>query len=182
MQALELLQQRSSMPRLTAPGPSPTQLALMYEAAMRAPDHAQLQPFRWIEVNAPRLSALGALFGAAASARGQSAEEIARAADLVNRAPCILVSVVRYQQHDKVPHWEQLASASCATSMLLQAAFAQHLGAIWRTGWLCDDALVKEGLGIAHDEAIIGFIYVGTPAVATVIKPRKDWRPKVTIF
>ena len=42
------------------------------------------------------------------------------------------------------------------------AAFAQGLGAIWRTGEAAYDHGVKSALGIEPDDFIVGFIYVGT--------------------
>jgi nitroreductase len=42
------------------------------------------------------------------------------------------------------------------------AAFAQGLGAMWRTGEAAYDQAVKRALGIGPDDVIVGFIYVGT--------------------
>ena len=36
-------------------------------------------------------------------------------------------------------------------------------GAMWRTGAPTEDDYVKKALGLAHDDAIVGFIYLGTP-------------------
>ncbi len=179
MQALELLTKRSSMPRLQGPAPSSEQLQLMFRAAARAPDHMQLMPYRFIVFAEHQLAELGQLFAMAATQQQLTAQEIARAQDLPLRAPLVIVSIACYQEHDKVPPWEQLASAACATGLLQQAAFAQGLGAIWRTGWLTDSEALRQQLGLASNEAIIGFIYVGTAAVNTPIKPDKDYSGKV---
>jgi nitroreductase len=179
MQATELLTQRSAMPRLQAPAPSSAQLELMFRAAARAPDHMQLMPYRFMVFEQSQLAALGQLFADAAKHQQLADVEIERAQQLPLRAPLVIASIACYQQHDKVPQWEQLASAACATSMLQQAAFAQGLGAIWRTGWLTESRVVRHGLGLAANEAIIGFMYVGTAALKTPIKPDKDWSVKV---
>ena len=42
------------------------------------------------------------------------------------------------------------------------AAFAQGLGAMWRTGEAAYDTSVKGALGLEPDDVIVGFIYVGT--------------------
>lgn len=179
MQAIELLTQRSSMPRLQAPAPSAAHCQLMFRAAARAPDHGLLMPYRFVVFEQSQLAELGQLFGQAAVQQQLSAVEIERAQQLPLRAPMVIVAIACYQVHDKVPQWEQLASAACATSMLQQAAFAQGFGAIWRTGWLTESELLRQQLEVASNEAIIGFMYVGTPAVEVPTKPDKDWSGKV---
>jgi nitroreductase len=52
------------------------------------------------------------------------------------------------------------------------AAFAQELGAMWRTGEAAYDEMVKGALGIGSDDLIIGFIYVGTDAGGVPSRPR----------
>lgn len=182
MLALELLTKRSSMPRLQAPAPSAEQLQVMFSAAARAPDHGQLMPYRFIVFNQHQLPVLAQFFGQAAQQQQLNPLEVERAQQLPLRAPLVIVALAHYQQHDKVPQWEQLASAACATSLLQQAAFAQGLGAIWRTGWLTESTVLKQQFGLQDNEAIIGFMYVGTPAVDTPTKPDKDWSGKVQFW
>lgn len=182
MDAIQLLLQRSSMPRLQAPAPSREQLELMLRAATRAPDHGQLTPYRFMVIESGQLSECGQLFAQAARHQQLSDLEIERAAQLPLRAPLLIVSICCYQQHDKVPQWEQLASAACATGLLQQAAFAQGLGAIWRTGWLTENTVIRSSFQVTSNEAIIGFLYVGTPALDTPIKADKNWRDRVSVW
>lgn len=173
MQALELLTTRSSMPRLIEPGPSPAQFEVMQKAAARAPDHMALMPYRFVVYQGEQRQRLGALFQAAAEAKGLSAEQCVQASQMPLRAPMVIVCLLDYQPHEKVPRDEQFASAACATLLLQQAAFAQGLGAIWRTGWFAEDASVQAALEAKSDDTIVGFLYVGTPTVPTPIKPEK---------
>jgi nitroreductase len=180
MDAIELLTTRSSMPRLVAPGPTVEQFALMQQAATRAPDHMELMPYRFVTFAGAGLTRLAEIFVAAARARGDDALQLERAAQLPLRAPMVIACLMDYQAHDKVPRDEQFASAACATLLLQQAAFAQGLGAIWRTGWFADDAGVLAALGGKREDAIVGFLYVGTPVVPTPIKPNKAIGNKFT--
>ena len=50
MEALDLLLNRVSVTRLTDPAPTPAQLDVMFRAALRAPDHGQLRPWRFLTV------------------------------------------------------------------------------------------------------------------------------------
>ena len=62
MDALHLLQNRTSSPALRAPAPSSDELELMFKAALRAPDHGALQPYRFLTIEGEALGKLGDLY------------------------------------------------------------------------------------------------------------------------
>ncbi|WP_404399230.1 nitroreductase family protein [Idiomarina seosinensis] len=175
MDALKLLTTRSSMPRLVEPSPSEEQLELIRKAAIRVPDHMNLSPYRFIEFSGRDRGLLGDIYQQAARLNNFSEQRIEQAGQLPFRAPLIIASCLRYVDNDKVPRNEQLACVACATMAMQQACFAQDLGAIWRTGWLAEDDYVREQLGCHEDDEIVGFLYIGTPAVPTPIKPEQDY-------
>ena len=175
MDAIELLTSRSSMPRLTEPAPDRESMQIIQRAALRAPDHMALTPFRCDVVEGDQLVEMGKLFEQAAHRdAGFTEQDKLRAAQLPLRAPMLIVVSTQYQEHNNVPRWEQLASAACATMAMQQACFALDYGAIWRSGPYCDSPTVKAGLNIDSANQIVGFLYVGTPAVPTPIKPEKQ--------
>ena len=90
------------------------------------------------------------------------------------RAPMVITVVAKTQQHPKVPVLEQQIAAGCATMAMQQAAFALGIGAVWRTGDFAFDANVNAALGLEPHDQIVGFLYVGTPAVVAPPKPQKD--------
>ena len=69
MDAIDALLTRASPPRLTAPGPSADQLEIILHAGSRAPDHARLQPFRFLIVESEARDRLGALMAASLARR-----------------------------------------------------------------------------------------------------------------
>ncbi len=183
MDALELLVNRTSSPMLQAPAPTQEQLDLMLRAAARAPDHGSLRPYRFLKVEAEGLNALGELFLQASLADDPDLPEgqISKLRNMPLRAPLILVAIAVTQEHPKVPKSEQIITAGCAAQAVIQAASAQGVGAMWRSGALAFNPRVAEGLGLADNEEIIGFVYLGAvvkekpvPAVdaATLIS---DW-------
>lgn len=182
MDAFELLTTRSSMPRLIEPGPSTDQFNLMLKAAGRAPDHMALMPYEFIVFQGDERQQLGRIFSQAAEYKGLDATQVTQASQLPLRAPMVVVVAMKYQAHDKVPRDEQLASAACTALLMQQTAFAQGLGAIWRTGWFAEDEAVKSQLQLRPEDAIVGFMYVGTPAVPTPVKPDKDVNSKVRMI
>lgn len=163
--ALEVLIQRVSCAQLEAPAPDPEQLILIQKAALRAADHHQLRPWRFLVIEGEALKTLGKLF---LQARLEDTPDLSpelqqRAQSLPLRAPMIVVAIANPVADPKVPELEQLLSAGAAVQNMLNAAFALGVGAIWRTGDLASDPHVCRGLGLADSESIIGFLYLGAP-------------------
>lgn len=50
MDALDVLLNRVSVARLTEPAPTAEQLETLFAAALRAPDHKQLRPWRFLTI------------------------------------------------------------------------------------------------------------------------------------
>ena len=165
MEGIELLLQRSSSPVLESPGPTADQLDVMFQAALRAPDHARLRPWRFITVQGEGREALGELMAKAALANQSdlSAEAVARFRGMPLRAPTLVLPICTVKEHPKVPEIEQKLSLAAGVQSLLLAAYAQGVGAIWRTGDLCYHSVVADGLGLADNEQLMGFIYLGKP-------------------
>lgn len=175
MDAIELLTQRSSMPRLINPGPDTDSMQLIQRAALRVPDHMGLMPVRCQVFTGDELVKLGKLFTQAAHQdAGFSEQDKERAGQLPLRAPMMIVVSTLYQEHPKVPLHEQYATAACSCMAMQQMCFALGYGAIWRSGPYLDSPTIKAGLNIKPDDQLVGFLYVGTPAVPIPIKPQRD--------
>jgi nitroreductase len=168
MDALTALHQRVSIARLTEPAPTQEQCHSLIKAALRAADHGNLQPWRFLFIQGEGLAQLGDLFARVGLAKNPSLSdaEIERFKTMPLRAPMIIVSIAVCQDHPKVPQVEQLLSAGAATQNLITAAYAMGLGAVWRTGDLAYDREIMTSLGLHQHEQIIGFIYIGTPSAA----------------
>ncbi|QJR82429.1 NAD(P)H nitroreductase [Alteromonas pelagimontana] len=174
MDALELLLHRRSQPRLKAPAPKGEVLENIMQAALRAPDHAALTPWRFIICEESGLQKLGALFEQSAIDNGKSEKEIERAPQLPLRAPMVIVAIAKYTENAKVPRIEQVASASCAVMAMQMAAIAQGFNGIWRSGAYAQCDVVREGLRVGEEDEIVGFLYLGTPAFDTPIAPARN--------
>ncbi|MFC3031326.1 NAD(P)H nitroreductase [Pseudoalteromonas fenneropenaei] len=175
MDAIELLLERQSDARLIAPGPNAEQLAIIQQAALKAPDHGALAPWRFIVVEGEGLTRLGELFYQAAVKEGQDERTLSRAKELPLRAPMVIIAIAKTQpEHSKVPVLEQIESAACATMAMQQAAFAQGLGAIWRTGHFAVSPTVKAALKAHEHDEIVGYLYIGTPELTVKKTARRD--------
>ncbi len=78
MDALTALHSRTSVPRVSGPAPSEAAVQALFQAALRAPDHGQLRPWRFLRIEGDSLQRLADLFGASALAEnpGLSEEEV----------------------------------------------------------------------------------------------------------
>ena len=161
---MELLLTRYSAVKLGTPPPSKEAVEAMLKAAARAPDHGRLQPWRLILIEGDARRSLGEILAESLARRDPAAGDqvLAREREKALRSPLIIVVATRYDRSAKVPVFEQIIAAGCAAHGLVLAAFAQGLGAFWRTGEAAYDEAVKAAFGIGSDDLIIGFIYVGT--------------------
>ena len=163
---LRFLQSRNSAPKLTEPAPSAGEMQEIFKAAMRAPDHAWLHPWRFISIAGGRREAFGQVLEQCLMLRNPEADEAARAKTRNSplRAPLLIVVVARLSEHPKVPAIEQRLSAGCAAQGILLAAEACGYAGIWRTGEPAFDRTVMDALGLSEEEEIIAFVYLGTRA------------------
>jgi nitroreductase len=176
MQALDALLNRVSVTRLGEPAPTAAQREILFRAALRAPDHAQLRPWRFLTVEGEAREKLGELLASAVRAKDPQAPQAAldKARNMPLRAPLLVLVIARLNSHFKVPQNEQILAAACAAHGMLLAAHAQGIGAVWRTGELTYSATVAAGLGLQGNERLIGFIYLGTPLGPLRTPPQLD--------
>ena len=168
MELLQGLLNRVSIHRLESPAPTSDQLEVMLQAALRAPDHANLKPWRSVMVAGEGLTKLGQILHQAQLERApeSDAQTLERCIKMPHRAPSILVLVASPKEHPKVPEAEQIQATAAAGSAILLAAHAQNIGAVWRTGWVVSHPMIREAFDIKEHEQIIAMIYMGTPSVA----------------
>lgn len=164
MDALELLLGRDSAVRLQEPGPGDEALDVIFQSALRAPDHGRLRPWRFVVIPRDKRPRFGDLLAESLRSRQPDAtrEMLERERHKALRAPVIVVVAARARPNDKIPEVEQIISAGAAAQNIMLAAHAQGYGAMWRTGQPAYDAGVKQALGLEPTDAIIGFIYIGT--------------------
>lgn len=174
MKGLELLLNRRSQPRLSAPAPQGEALENIMQAALRAPDHACLTPWKFVVCEKAGLDKLGEIFEQAAVNADMDQKQIARATELPKRAPMIIVAIAKYQEHEKVPWVEQVASCACAVQAMQMAAVAQGFAGIWRTGSYAQNEDVKNAFELQENDEILGFLYLGTSAIKTPSPPKRE--------
>jgi nitroreductase len=162
-----MLTRRSVSPkRLCGPGPSAEELGLMVDAALSAPDHGRLVPWRLIEFPQDRRSALAKLFEDEKRRRDliASGEDLARAREHATQAPVVLAFITKPERNVLVPMHEQWLSAGAALGQLMLAAHTLGYGAIMLSGERCHDEPLRAALGLESHETLAGFISIGAIA------------------
>lgn len=164
---LACLRGRVSVGELQAPAPTAAQREAIFRAALRAPDHGQLRPwrFRWVE-GEDDLRRLGDVFVAVESTLTDEPLTDAQRNKIAGRplrAPLVLIVSAAIKTHPKVPAQEQLLSTAAAVEAMLLAAHAQGIGAMWRTGLFTYAPALASALGLPPEEQLLGFLYLGTP-------------------
>lgn len=193
MDALEAIRSRRSIARLEEPAPGDAELRVILEAAACAPDHGKLRPFRFTVLREAGAGAFGSVLEDAYRTRAgtRGAEVVAARAEKertkLGRAPLVVVvSAVRSAAASAIPWTEQLAACAAACQNALVAATALGYGSMWRTGEPCYDDRGKAALGLSPDDAVVGFLYLGTVPGGTRPRPEREplldglvreWRP-----
>jgi nitroreductase len=163
---------RRSSSKVTDAAPDRDALMTLLEAAARVADHASLRPWRVIALRGPARERLGRALAAAAGADGDAAAKLA-AKPL--RAPLLLaIVVVTIPGHPKVPEWEQEASAAGVAHLLSLLLDEAGWGVMWRTGPHPRHPVVADMHGLAHNERLLGWLYVGGVPAGTRTERRAE--------
>lgn len=167
MSTIDSLLSRRSIKLVQGPGPDQDQLELILRAAMCAPDHGRLQPWRFKLIRGANVQALGELAIAASERAGTpiAEQKITGMRAWLDKVP-LLIAVACHIDHgnDKIPETERLLATGAAVTNMLNAAHQLGFGAFWSTGLGTYIDEVPETLGFdALDYQFMGFVSIGTP-------------------
>jgi len=164
---IDSLLARRSMKLVRAPGPKPDELAQILQAAMRAPDHAKLRPWRFTLIRGEALRRFTDLaLDVIKRHQNVPPEKEAATRDWLSRVPLLVAMAYQVSHgHPKVPEQEQTLSMGCAAMNMLNAASMLGYGAFWSTGLGCYLEEVQQALGFDPlDHHMVGYLAIGTPA------------------
>lgn len=164
-EALATLLARHSLggKHLGAPGPGDAALRLMALAALRAPDHAGLAPFRLKVVRGDARQCMAELFEQAALAAGKDAAEARIDAERALRPPVTVAVLARIDMgHPLVPAHEQWAAVGGAIANFLNAAHALGFAGKMLSGHKVRQPAIQAAF-CAPGETLVGWISLGTP-------------------
>jgi nitroreductase len=182
MDALEAIFTRQSISKVK-PDPVPRELIeKILSAAVQAPNHHRVRPWRFVVLQGEARSRLGAVMAESKRKREpgtpEPALDVERARPL--RAPVLIAIGVDRPSDPKVIEIENVCAASAAAQNMLLAAHSLGLGAMWRTGPAAFDPEVKTFLGFEPDQHLIGFLYIGVPTAERPPIDRPSFEDRTT--
>jgi nitroreductase len=144
-------------------------------AAARTPDHGKLEPWRFIVLERGANLRLAGLTRDRGADAGLEPEKLEKSARAFEDAHLVVAVVASPKASDKVPEVEQVLSAGAVCLALVNAGLAAGWGANWLTGWMAfDRPFLSDGLGLADQEFVAGFIHLGTETNVPPERPRPD--------
>jgi len=169
---IEAIVSRSSTKKFSDDPIDRCDIEAMLAAAVRAPDHGLLAPWKFIVLQGDSRHLLGSAMRNALKGRmpDADAEALDREASKALRSPVLIVVAAETKSHPKVPEVEQLVAVGAAIQNLWLAAHSLGYGAAWKTGSHAYDTGVKSALGLRSDEQIIGFVHIGRPVQKAPIR------------
>ncbi len=149
---------------------------------MYAPDHGRLHPYRFMTIRGDSRHELSRVFGKAVKRRDPDVtdEYLKKQKDKPLRSPLIIVVVACLIESPKIPEIEQMLCAGAAAHNILLASNAMGFGSIWLTGDNVYDDFVESALGLADNEKIIGFIFLGTEEISIPSPPNPRIDEKIS--
>jgi len=184
-----MAKRRSALVRaMTESGPNVEQLALILRLAARAPDHRKLFPWRFLVFEGKARAEFGAYLARFFKTDCPDAptDRVEFERNRFERAPLVVGVVSSAKECSRgTPKWEQELSAGAVCMNMLLAARASGFAAQWLTEWYAFDERIDGVLGLAENERMAGFIYMGTGSEDPAERPRpnieeltKYWRSK----
>ncbi|HLX39806.1 MAG TPA: nitroreductase [Ktedonobacteraceae bacterium] len=184
MTVYETIRRRRSIGKMTGQRPTREQIEIILTAATHAPNHHNVQPWRFIVLAGEARAALGEIMAASLARRLESFGEPGEPLDdkklaLLNkertklqRSPVVIVVVAERSQQSNIVEIENIEAVAAATQNMLLVAEELGLAAMWRTGDAAYDPRVKQWLDVEPDDHIVAFLYLGYPAI-----PRLERQP-----
>ncbi|HMR98823.1 MAG TPA: nitroreductase [Anaerolineales bacterium] len=180
MDVIEAIHHRHSNAKVKQDAIPREAIETLLSAAVQAPNHYKVRPWRFIVLTGNGLDKLGEVFVASFADRQPDlpAEALDKTRALPHRAPLIIAVGVDQPAEPKVLEIENIVAVSAACQNLLLAAEAEGLAVKWRTGEWALDAKVKEFLGFAPDQHLIAFLYIGYPELVPEAQPRPSFEDR----
>lgn len=186
-----LLARRSAKPALLMePGPKPDEIDTILTIASRVPDHKKLAPWRFVVFEGEARARFGEVLADACCAEEKDPPSDVRLEaerGRLLRAPVVVAVISRVVDQPAAPEWEQVLSCGAACLNLCLAANALGYGTAWISEWYSYSPRVASALGIAANERIAGFVYIGTESERQADRERPPlsaivsrWQPQVT--
>jgi nitroreductase len=153
---LYALSTRRSISKVGPETPSDSDLLEIIRAISSVADHKALRPWRFLIIRGDDRHRLGAALDEASGTMRKPGEVNEKPL----RAELLLALVASPTKHDKVPEWEQRATAAGAGHLLELALWQAGWGVMWRSGTAANTPPVRRLHGLSDSELLMGWFYI----------------------
>jgi nitroreductase len=157
---------------LKGPGPDDAQIAAILKLGARSPDHGKMTPWRFVVLGPQSRANIAEQLAALVQTKGLPPKYAAVLAKLT--AAPVSILVISTAAPGLKPVWEQQLSAGAVCMNLEHAASAFGFYSSWITDWYSYDAEAAALFGVKADEAIAGFIHIGSLNEPALERDRPD--------
>lgn len=182
MNTIEAIKARHSVGNLKPDAVPRNVIETLLSAAVQAPNHHKVRPWRFFVIAAAGRDRLGEAMAEGLRKRNPliSEESLIRERAKPLRAPVIIAVAVDRPMEERIVEIENICAAAAACQNILLAATDLGLASHWRTGDAARDPVVKAFLGLEPSQALIAFIYVGYPGAMVESAPRPGFDDRTT--
>ena len=180
MNTLEAIHARRSQGNVEPDPISRAQIEVLLQAAVQAPNHYKVRPWRFAVITGKGREALGKVLVGALLRKhiDLAADAIEKERSKPLRAPLIIAVGVDRPQDPRVIEIENICAAAAACENILLAATDMGLVGYWRTGESARDPGVKKFLGLEPDQDLIAFLYIGKPTMHGEVYTRSGFEDR----
>ena len=154
---LHALSTRRSISKVDPETPNDSDLLEIIRSISSVADHKALRSWRFLIIRGDDRYRLGEALDEAAGVVRKPGETNTKPL----RAELLLALVSSPVKHDKVPEWEQHATAAGAGHLLELALWQAGWGVMWRSGTLTNTESVRRLHRLDDHELLMGWFYIG---------------------
>ncbi len=161
----QFLANRRSASILVEPAPDKNAIQKILNVAERVPDHGKLMPYRFVifEGEGREQFALG-LVNAANENRHEPLDEklTPKIKAKAYAAPLQILLIYSPVPSEKIPAWEQKATAACTGYAITMGANALGFGAVWKSFAYDTGSVLRNLISLKEGEEVLGWVNIGT--------------------
>ncbi len=171
MNVLEAIRTRRGIGKMTEQRPTRIQIETILEVATHAPNHHNTQPWQFFVLAGDSRKELGKIMAESLAVRlADTTSEKAQAmlqkeAFKLQRSPVVIAVASLKPAAPNVADIENVAAVAAGIQNMLLAAHELGLASMWRTGDPAYDPKIKAYFGLSESDHIVGFVYLGYPAI-----------------
>lgn len=155
----------------------------LLENANWAPTHGKTEPWRFMVFSGKGLEKLAHfqsdLYKKITSPEDFDEGKFEKLRTNPLKASHIIAIGMKRQESGKIPEVEEIEAVACAVQNMQLTATAYNIGCYWGSGGVTYREEAKAFFGLGEQDKLLGFLYLGHIARASVEGVRKDIREKV---